>query len=181
MTERQPVDGCNCGCCAEVRDFRAAKRQVLFGCHCDAHPPEERCHCAFCVPELTADTITFEQVCSLFESDEIDADTYVASMLRDEDCDTDPAGPVQARADRAKARARCAEILNARASSTAGSPGYTAKVDELFAHCSGFGVRDFVDLAIAALDQAGVGERDQIRIRSMVDDTLNARAAKEAK
>jgi hypothetical protein len=47
-TERRPVDGCNCGCCAEVRGFLAAKRQVLFGCHCDAHPPEERCDCAFC-------------------------------------------------------------------------------------------------------------------------------------
>lgn len=81
--------------------------------------------------------------------------------------DTSRSGIVQA-----AARARIAELLNARAASVTGFPGYTAKVDELFAHCNGFGVRDFVDLAIAALDQAGIGERDQVRIRSMVVDLI---------
>lgn len=51
------------------------------------------------------------------------------------------------------------------------TPGYSPRVEEAFAAVNGWTVQDFIDLALAAADQAGASVRDQERIAEI----LNAR------
>lgn len=52
-------------------------------------------------------------------------------------------------------------------------PGYSPRVGEALAAVDGWTVQDFIDLALAAADQAGASIRDQERIAEI----LNARRA----
>lgn len=56
-------------------------------------------------------------------------------------------------------------------------PSYTTKVDALLEHVSTFTAEDLIDLAIAALDQAGLDAKTQERVRAMVVNRLLAERA----
>lgn len=107
---------------------------------------------------LTADTITDEQIRELQQSvagyafptsgmahTEM-AEIYETCTLALHGGEWSPPSP------RSDARARCAEILSARMSK---EPDYTLKVDALLRHANDFTREDFIELARAALDQAG--------------------------
>lgn len=51
--------------------------------------------------------------------------------------------------------------------------GYSQRVSDAFAAVKGWTTQDFIDLALAAADQAGASERDQERIAEI----LNARSS----
>lgn len=44
---------CPCGCCVERVDFITHGRRDS-GCHCEAHPPDERCDCVGCTRDKEA-------------------------------------------------------------------------------------------------------------------------------
>jgi hypothetical protein len=64
------------------------------------------------------------------------------------------------------------EALTAEATTPIGQ--YQPRVEAALAAVDGWTVRDFIDLALAAADQAGASVRDQDRIAEI----LNARSAK---
>lgn len=109
---------------------------------------------------ITADTITNEQIRELRSSLLAESRGDLTGAI----LECDDALSETRHNDRAYYRARCAAVLNARSSSTStrgyANPRVHAAVYQ-GATFEDFTEQDWLDLAIAALDQAGLSARDQ--------------------